>query len=113
KLALNNDGINDENIILKRICDCRYEGQGYELRVDAPSGEINESWIKEVEKAFHEAHEKEYTSKFLNQDVIAINIRVIGLGIIKTDNHIEVRQNGATKLDMGKVTKDTVYFWIN
>ena len=32
------DGVAAENILVQRICECRYLGQGYELRVDAPSG---------------------------------------------------------------------------
>src|SRR5437667_3408695 len=32
------DGIDPGSVVIQRIAECRYLGQGYELRVDAPSG---------------------------------------------------------------------------
>src|SRR5581483_7877317 len=37
---LEEDGIPPEQVVVQRIAECRYLGQGYELRVDAPSGVI-------------------------------------------------------------------------
>src|SRR3954447_24669684 len=42
---LASDGIPAERIMLQRVVDCRYVGQGYELRVDAASGEIDDAWV--------------------------------------------------------------------
>jgi N-methylhydantoinase A len=110
--SLKNDEISDENIILKRVCDCRYEGQGYELRVEAPDGEINEVWVEKVINAFHDAHEREYASKFPDQEVLAINIRVIGVGVIKSEDTI-VSQSNKTEVEESLVYKAPVYFWMN
>lgn len=110
--ALKKDGIDSAEIILKRVCDCRYEGQGYELRVDAPAGEINELWIEKVVNAFHNVHEREYASKFLDQEVLAINIRVIGVGLIKSDDSI-IPQSERKEIDESLSYKAPVYFWEN
>jgi N-methylhydantoinase A len=110
--ALKADGMSDENIILKRVCDCRYEGQGYELRVDVPEGEINEEWAVRVIQAFHAVHEREYASKFEDQDVLAINIRLIGIGVV-TNDHSIAPQPQSLKLDPNNVSKAPVYFWVN
>src|SRR5205807_401615 len=37
---------------LQRWADCRYEGQGYELRVEAPSGGVDADWSAAVRDAF-------------------------------------------------------------
>jgi len=112
KDSLRADGIDEENIILKRVCDCRYEGQGYELRVDAPKGNIDKHWVEEVVNAFHEVHEREYASKFLDQEVLAINIRVIGIGVVKSKNRL-LAQSESLELNRNNITKSPVYFWIN
>ena len=41
---LEQDGIPRERMLIQRIADCRYLGQGYELRVDVPSGDIDAAW---------------------------------------------------------------------
>src|SRR5690606_32934391 len=48
---LKGDGIPDEHIDLECSVDCRYVGQGYELRVQAPSGEIDADWVEQVAQA--------------------------------------------------------------
>ncbi|MCM3690885.1 hydantoinase/oxoprolinase family protein [Neobacillus niacini] len=110
--SLKADGMSNDKIILKRVCDCRYEGQGYELRVDAPAGEINEAWAEEVKNAFHAVHEREYASKFEDQEVIAINIRLIGVGVV-TDESGLAPQPEALKFNPANGKKGFVYFWVN
>lgn len=80
---LEEDGLKNEEIILKRTADCRYTGQGYELRVSIPSGEIDEYWEEMVKKDFHMVHEREYGHKFEEQDVQIVNIRILGIGKVK------------------------------
>ena len=45
---LRDDGIPEDRWVIQRVADCRYLGQGYELRVDVPSGEIDEAWKDEA-----------------------------------------------------------------
>ncbi|NHM32482.1 hydantoinase/oxoprolinase family protein [Neobacillus terrae] len=110
--SLKADGISEDKIILKRVCDCRYEGQGYELRVEAPTGEINEEWAEEVVNSFHAVHEREYASKFEDQEVMAINIRLIGIGIVTNESSL-VPQPQTLEFNPKKVKKAPVYFWVN
>ena len=74
------DKIDKKRIRLERIVDARYEGQGYELRVDAKAGAIDEQWVKAVKNEFHEAHEKEFSRRFEDVDVQIANIRVRAIG---------------------------------
>lgn len=112
--SLRADGIADDQIVLKRICDCRYAGQGYELRVEAPEGEINRAWAEQVIQRFHEVHEREYASQFPDQEVIAINIRIIGIGVINNSNEQESAPSPSSSTqNFSEQAVHPVHFWVN
>lgn len=79
---LEDDGIPADRMVIQRVCDCRYLGQGYELRVDAPSGEIDDAWVAKLSADFHDSHEREYTRRFDDVDIELPNIRVRGIGLM-------------------------------
>jgi N-methylhydantoinase A/oxoprolinase/acetone carboxylase beta subunit len=79
---LEGDGVDPERMVIQRIADCRYLGQGYELRVDAPSGPIDEDWLAQVRAAFDRSHEREYSRSFPDADIEIPNIRVRGVGLM-------------------------------
>jgi N-methylhydantoinase A/oxoprolinase/acetone carboxylase beta subunit len=85
KLAWNQlreDGVPDDKMVIQRIAECRYLGQGYELRVTAPSGTVDDSWVESVRGDFHDIHEREYSRRFEEQDIEIPNIRVRGIGLM-------------------------------
>jgi N-methylhydantoinase A/oxoprolinase/acetone carboxylase beta subunit len=79
---LQEDGVSGERLLVQRVADCRYLGQGYELRVDAGSGPIDDAWIAKVRADFHNAHEREYSRRFEESDIEIPNIRVRGIGLM-------------------------------
>jgi N-methylhydantoinase A/oxoprolinase/acetone carboxylase beta subunit len=79
---LEEDGIPPERIVVQRIAECRYLGQGYELRVDAPSGQIDHDWVEKVRRDFHDNHQREYSRRFEEQDIEIPNVRVRGIGLM-------------------------------
>jgi N-methylhydantoinase A len=78
---LEEDGIPPDKVLIQRIAECRYLGQGYELRVDAPSGVIGREWAEKVRADFHDIHEREYSRRFEESDIELPNIRVRGIGL--------------------------------
>ena len=44
RAQLDQDGIAPERMTFTRYADCRYEGQGYEVRAPAPAGALDESF---------------------------------------------------------------------
>jgi N-methylhydantoinase A/oxoprolinase/acetone carboxylase beta subunit len=75
RMRLLADGIADGDISVSSSLDCRYVGQGYELRVPLPEGRFSESALTE----FYRLHEQEYGHAF--QDPIEIvNLRVSAVG---------------------------------
>jgi N-methylhydantoinase A/oxoprolinase/acetone carboxylase beta subunit len=75
------DGIPPDRILIQRVADCRYLGQGYELRVDAAPGTIDEAWVEKLRAGFHDVHEREYSRRFDESDIEIPNVRVRGIGL--------------------------------
>jgi 5-oxoprolinase (ATP-hydrolysing)/N-methylhydantoinase A len=73
-------GFSGEAVVLERAADCRYEGQGYELRVSAPSTAVDGGWATAAREAFEARHEREYFGKFAELGVHVITVRVTGIG---------------------------------
>jgi N-methylhydantoinase A/oxoprolinase/acetone carboxylase beta subunit len=90
------DKIDKKRIRLERIVDARYEGQGYELRVDAPRTGVDDKWIKAVKNEFHAAHEKEFSRRFEDVDVQIANIRVRAIGEMPGLKPVLVKKGTAT-----------------
>ena len=78
RVQLADDGIPADRIVIQRIVDCRYLGQGYELRVDVGSGQIDDAWVEKLRADFHDIHEREYSRRFEESDIEVPNIRVRG-----------------------------------
>jgi N-methylhydantoinase A/oxoprolinase/acetone carboxylase beta subunit len=91
---LERDGIPIDRRVIQRVADCRYLGQGYELRVEAGSGEVDADWAAKLAAQFHDAHEREYSRRFEESDIEIPNIRVRGIGLIEPLQMREVKRAG-------------------
>ena len=65
---------------LQRFADCRYVGQGYELRALIPGGELAEATLQQVWQQFHDLHAAEYGHAFPENVVELVTLRVTGTG---------------------------------
>ena len=79
---LERDGLRGDRVALARHVECRYAGQGYELRASAPPGTVDADFVAAVQTAFHAAHRREYGRDFAEKDVELVNVRVVGVGRI-------------------------------
>ncbi|MBS1880211.1 MAG: hydantoinase/oxoprolinase family protein, partial [Actinobacteria bacterium] len=61
---MRSDGLAADRVRLVRTADCRYAGQGYELRVTVPGGAVDGAWIETARERFEQAHERTYTHRF-------------------------------------------------
>ena len=75
---LNSDGIAAADQKFTRIAECRYLGQGFELRVDVPEGPFTAETAAEVARRFFATHRTEYGHAFEDQPVQVVTLRVIG-----------------------------------
>ena len=72
------DGIATEGQIFTRIAECRYVGQGFELRVEVPDGPITADSAQDIARRFFAVHRTEYGHAFEDQAVQIVTLRVIG-----------------------------------
>ncbi len=76
------DGLDEAQISVLRMADCRYVGQGYELRVTLPAGDIDDDAIAGVWRQFHDIHAAEYGHAFESNPIELVNLRVVGVGAL-------------------------------
>jgi N-methylhydantoinase A/oxoprolinase/acetone carboxylase beta subunit len=82
RAQLAEDGVPADRVLVQRVADCRYLGQGYELRVDCGSGAIDDAWVRKLRADFDDIHEREYSRRFEESDVEIPNLRVRGIGLM-------------------------------
>lgn len=80
KTRLQEDKVKEEQMSLQRIAECRYLGQGYELRVPVEQGEITEQTFQAITTAFHRTHLEFFGKDYQDTPVEIVNIRVEGIG---------------------------------
>jgi N-methylhydantoinase A len=107
---LTGDGLSADEIVLERSLDCRYIGQGYELRVPAPSGEIDADWVARTAEAFHNVHERTYLQRFDDKPVHLVNVRVTAVGKVGHVPLAEIETGGTDPSAAIKTTTEAV-FW--
>jgi N-methylhydantoinase A len=74
------DGVAAEDMSFERYADCRYLGQGYELRVPLDDGMLDAEAVSRCWKRFHQMHAEEYGHAFPDSPIELINVRVIARG---------------------------------
>ena len=75
--ALAADNIAPEDRKFTRIAECRYQGQGFELRGEFAEGPVSNENKQVVIDNFHESHRRDYGHAFEDQNVEIITLRVI------------------------------------
>ncbi len=106
---LDADAVPEDRRLVRRLADCRYAGQGYEVRFDVPAGDpARAGWTDELVNAFHIAHEGEYGHRF-DAPVEIINIRVLGIGRIDELKWPEAEQSTGNISSALIETRDVVF----
>jgi N-methylhydantoinase A len=75
---LEKDGVTGERQKFQRLAECRYHGQGFELRAQLPAGKVTGGNLREVVSGFHQQHRLDYGYHFEDGEVELITVRVIG-----------------------------------
>jgi N-methylhydantoinase A len=89
--ALDAEGFAPDDHRLLRSADLRYDGQAFEVRVDAPMGPVDAGLQRAVVAAFHDEHERLYGYCYRDvgsrggheHPVEWVNLRVTGIGPIR------------------------------
>jgi N-methylhydantoinase A len=74
------DGVAESGMELAHAADCRYVGQGYELRVPISTDRLDADALAQLWRDFHQMHEDEYGRSFPGNAIELVNIRVVAVG---------------------------------
>jgi N-methylhydantoinase A len=75
---LEKDGVAASRQKFQKLAECRYHGQGFELRARLPVERLNAVNLAEVVASFHQQHRLDYGYHFEDGEVELITVRVIG-----------------------------------
>ena len=75
---LENDSVPPERQFYQRVAECRYHGQGFELRAEIPEGRLGIGDIGRILESFNAQHRLDYGYAFDDTEVELITVRVIG-----------------------------------
>lgn len=77
---LTQSGLSPEQICYRREADIRYVGQGHEIRVPLPSGQLANDSVQVITSAFEEVYQRLYERLSLSVPLEIINWRVTASG---------------------------------
>lgn len=84
--ALVREGFDADAHVFQRTADLRYFGQAFEVRVDAPAGDVDEDFRRAVVERFQDEHEALYGYTYRGDPrhpMEWVNLRVSGIGPIE------------------------------
>lgn len=92
------------------VAECRYVGQGFELRAAMPDEPLNESNVNTVIKSFYNAHKQVYGHAFEDQLVEIITLRVVGSSATETLKLPQLVKGGRSNPKEAELyTRNTVF----
>ncbi len=80
---LDNDGIARDRQTIMVIAECRYHGQGFELRAAMPEGPVHAGNVQVIADSFHDQHQQDYGYSYRKAEVELITLRAIGSASVR------------------------------
>ncbi len=107
---LSADGIALSKQKFTAIAECRYVGQGFELRAAMPKEPLSQKNIGTVIKSFYAAHKQVYGHAFEDQLVEIITLRVVGSADVETLKLPNLKKGNRNNPAAAKLyVRDTVF----
>lgn len=80
---LDNDGVARDQQQIELIAECRYHGQGFELRAAMPDGPVTRANKAVITDSFHDQHQQDYGYSYREAEVELITLRAIGRAAVE------------------------------
>jgi N-methylhydantoinase A len=80
---LDADGIARGDQVIELVAECRYHGQGFELRAAMPDGAVTQANKTVIVESFHTQHQVDYGYSYPDQEVEIITLRAIGSAAVR------------------------------
>jgi N-methylhydantoinase A len=92
------------------VAECRYVGQGFELRAAMPDGPLDEGNVGSIIKNFFDVHKQVYGHAFEDQLVEIITLRVVGSAATEMLKLPELAHGGRSNPRAAELyTRNTVF----
>ena len=102
------DRIAPSHVSFARFGDLRYVGQGYELKIGLPLGDVTAPALAVVWEDFHAAHAREYGHAFRESAIEVVNVRVTGVGAMPKITKLQAPSGGT--LAQAQLRRSTCVF---
>lgn len=96
---LDADGIPRDRQSITVIAECRYHGQGFELRAAMPDGPVTAMNRQEIIDSFHDRHQQDYGYCYRTAEVELITLRAIGQAAVRRIEIPAIAQTDGTSID--------------
>jgi N-methylhydantoinase A len=107
---LRSDGVPTDMHHFTAVAECRYVGQGFELRAAMPDEPLSESNVHFLIKKFFDVHKQVYGHAFEDQLVEIITLRVVGSAATEMLKLPDLPHGGRTNPKAAELyTRDTVF----
>lgn len=104
------DGIEPAARRFKKIMECRYLGQGFELRAEMPDGKLTQKNKQEIIDSFFNVHKEAYGHAFRDQVTEGVTVRVVASADVDQLTLPELAQGGRTNPDEALMySLDTIF----
>ena len=80
---LDSDGIARDQQTITVVAECRYHGQGFELRAAMPEGAVTAENVQVIADSFHDQHQQDYGYSYRKAEVELITLRAIGSASVR------------------------------
>lgn len=107
--ALEREGVNPQQILLRRQLEMRYVGQSFELVIALPEGGPQMSELGEVVSRFHEDHQATYGTSTPGGPVEIVNLRVTAIGRIEKPKLREIGRAGGDVASARKAVRPVFF----
>jgi N-methylhydantoinase A len=102
------EGVEPDQIVFERQIDARYQGQAYELQVHTIRP-FDDMALSEVEKQFHMKHKSVYGYSSDDEEVEAVNMKIVGRGITRKPTFTRKTRNQRQNAKVEAASTRTVY----
>ena len=107
--TMEREGVAEDDVVLVRVADVRYLGQGFELEAPVGAGELDDDDLAQVYERFHEAHTQLYGYAQRDSRMEIVNLRLTALARMPRPR-LEASQNGRRPGSPAEATTRAVYF---
>lgn len=96
---LDADGIPRDRQTVSVAAECRYHGQGFELRAEMPEGPVTQSNKHTITDSFHDQHQLDYGYSYREAEVELITLRAIGTASVRRIEIPKIAQSDGSSPD--------------